>query len=35
MFTYNIRNYLLLILLKHNDGTIEGGLTHLIIGDKK
>jgi hypothetical protein len=23
------------ILLKHNDGTIEGGLTHLIIGDKK
>lgn len=23
------------ILLKHNDGTIEGGLTQLIIGDKK
>lgn len=23
------------ILLKHNDETIEGGLTHLIIGDKK
>ena len=23
------------ILLEHNDGTIEGGLTHLIIGDKK
>ena len=23
------------ILLKHNAGTIEGGLTHLIIGDKK
>jgi hypothetical protein len=23
------------ILLKHNDNTIEGGLTHLILGDKK